>query len=185
MVEIPKIRVGKSQTIETLINEEALLFSKFLRYEMENWFPRISFWNSENFCVLEGKQLKEKYPSRKLTFNDIILLIPLLGRIVVEFQDKSKRNILKRLFFFMENTLLYYSIGLIGKLYYPPLLIYAIILVFLGITPIEYFLTKRHPKSFGADNISSLKWYQIIFFYYHMFWYCLAGYFSGSYLVTK
>jgi len=29
--EVPRIRVGKRQTIETLINEEALLFAKFLR----------------------------------------------------------------------------------------------------------------------------------------------------------
>ena len=40
-VEIPRIRVGKKQTIETLINEEALLFAKFLRSERENWVPRI------------------------------------------------------------------------------------------------------------------------------------------------
>ena len=29
-VEIPRIKVGKKQTIETLIEEEALLFVKFL-----------------------------------------------------------------------------------------------------------------------------------------------------------
>lgn len=34
------IRVGKRQTIETLINEEALLFAKFLRNEQEKWTPR-------------------------------------------------------------------------------------------------------------------------------------------------
>jgi len=33
MVEIPLIRHGKRQKIETLINEEALLFAKFLRDE--------------------------------------------------------------------------------------------------------------------------------------------------------
>jgi len=32
-VEIPRIRAGKRQTIETLINEEALLLAKFLRNE--------------------------------------------------------------------------------------------------------------------------------------------------------
>ena len=32
-VEIPRIRVGHGQTTETLINEEALLFAKFLRNE--------------------------------------------------------------------------------------------------------------------------------------------------------
>jgi CRISPR/Cas system-associated endonuclease Cas1 len=38
--EIPRIRVGAKQTIETLINEEALLFAKFLRDERKTWSPR-------------------------------------------------------------------------------------------------------------------------------------------------
>ena len=42
VVEIPRIRVGKRQTIDTLISEEALLLAKFLRGEMETWTPRIS-----------------------------------------------------------------------------------------------------------------------------------------------
>lgn len=32
-VEIPRIRVGKRQTIETFINEEALLFAQYLKSE--------------------------------------------------------------------------------------------------------------------------------------------------------
>ena len=40
--EIPRIRIGKKQTIETLINEEALLLAKFLRDERETWTPRIA-----------------------------------------------------------------------------------------------------------------------------------------------
>ena len=40
-VEIPRIKVGERQTIETLINEEALLFSKYLRNEKKDWGPRI------------------------------------------------------------------------------------------------------------------------------------------------
>jgi hypothetical protein len=39
--EIPRIKVGKRQTLETLINEEALLFAKYLRSERETWIPRI------------------------------------------------------------------------------------------------------------------------------------------------
>jgi hypothetical protein len=39
-VEIPRIKVGKRQTIETLINEEALLFAKYLGGEMKKWIPR-------------------------------------------------------------------------------------------------------------------------------------------------
>jgi hypothetical protein len=41
-IEIPRIKVGKRQTLETLINEEALLFAKFLRGEREIWIPRIT-----------------------------------------------------------------------------------------------------------------------------------------------
>ena len=41
-IDIPRIKVGNKQTIETLINEEALLFAKFLRDERENWVPRIA-----------------------------------------------------------------------------------------------------------------------------------------------
>jgi CRISPR-associated protein Cas1 len=40
-VEIPRIKVGKKQEIETLINEEALLFAKYLRNERKTWKPRI------------------------------------------------------------------------------------------------------------------------------------------------
>jgi CRISPR-associated protein Cas1 len=39
-VEIPRIRYGKSQEIETLINEEALLFAQYLRNEKQTWIPR-------------------------------------------------------------------------------------------------------------------------------------------------
>jgi len=40
-LEIPRIKVGERQTIETLINEEALLFAKYLRKEKSCWEPRI------------------------------------------------------------------------------------------------------------------------------------------------
>lgn len=40
-IEVPRIRVGKKQTIETLVNEETLLFAKFLRNERKSWAPRI------------------------------------------------------------------------------------------------------------------------------------------------
>jgi hypothetical protein len=46
-IEIPRIRVGKKQTIETLINEEALLFAKFLRKEQKVWLPRTGFADSQ------------------------------------------------------------------------------------------------------------------------------------------
>jgi len=41
IVEIPRIKVGERQTIETLINEEAHLFAKYLRNEKKEWIPRI------------------------------------------------------------------------------------------------------------------------------------------------
>jgi hypothetical protein len=40
-VEIPRIKHGYKQTIDTLISEEALLFAKYLRNEKKNWNPRI------------------------------------------------------------------------------------------------------------------------------------------------
>ena len=40
MVEVPRIRIGRKQTIETLINEEALLLAKYLREEQKTWTPR-------------------------------------------------------------------------------------------------------------------------------------------------
>ena len=43
IVEVPRIRIGGRQTIETLINEEALLLAKFLRDERKTWTPRIAF----------------------------------------------------------------------------------------------------------------------------------------------
>jgi len=45
-VEVPRIRVGKKQELETLINEEALLFARFLREEEERWVPRITLLNA-------------------------------------------------------------------------------------------------------------------------------------------
>jgi len=40
-VDIPRIKVGKKQEIETLINEEVYLFAKYLRKERKEWKPRI------------------------------------------------------------------------------------------------------------------------------------------------
>jgi CRISPR-associated protein Cas1 len=39
-VELPRIRHGTRQTLETLINEEALLLAKYLRDERKTWIPR-------------------------------------------------------------------------------------------------------------------------------------------------
>jgi hypothetical protein len=44
-VEIPRIMRGEKQELETLMNEEALLFAKFLRNETKEWKPRIAILN--------------------------------------------------------------------------------------------------------------------------------------------
>jgi len=41
MVDIPRIKHGKRQSIKTLINEESLLLGKFLRDEIKEWEPRM------------------------------------------------------------------------------------------------------------------------------------------------
>jgi CRISPR-associated protein Cas1 len=41
-VEIPRMKHGKRQTVETLINEEAFLFAQYLRDEHADWSPRIA-----------------------------------------------------------------------------------------------------------------------------------------------
>ena len=41
IAEILRIRMDRSQEIETLINEEALLFAMYLRSEKQTWIPRI------------------------------------------------------------------------------------------------------------------------------------------------
>lgn len=41
-VDVPRIRHGHRQTLDTLICEEALLFAKYLRGERKEWLPRIA-----------------------------------------------------------------------------------------------------------------------------------------------
>jgi CRISPR/Cas system-associated endonuclease Cas1 len=41
-VEIPRVKIGKRQEVETLISEEAMLLAKFLRGEKTRWEPRIA-----------------------------------------------------------------------------------------------------------------------------------------------
>jgi hypothetical protein len=49
-IEFPRIKFSKTQAVETLINEGALLFVKFLRNELDAWIPRISI--PGNFLML-------------------------------------------------------------------------------------------------------------------------------------
>ncbi|MDH5691356.1 MAG: hypothetical protein OEY81_08020 [Candidatus Bathyarchaeota archaeon] len=41
-VDVARVKHGDRQTVETLINEEALLLAKYLRNERETWSPRIA-----------------------------------------------------------------------------------------------------------------------------------------------
>ena len=41
-IKMPRVRMGEQQEIETLINEEALLFAMYLRNEKQTWKPRIA-----------------------------------------------------------------------------------------------------------------------------------------------
>lgn len=41
-VEVPRIRYGSRQTLETLIDEEAQLLAKYLRGEKKTWTSRIA-----------------------------------------------------------------------------------------------------------------------------------------------
>jgi len=45
-VEIPRIKHGNKQELETLINEECLFFAKYLRNERDSWKPRLPQLNN-------------------------------------------------------------------------------------------------------------------------------------------
>jgi len=42
MVDIPRVKHGNRQEVESLMNEEALLLAKFIRKERGTWIPRIA-----------------------------------------------------------------------------------------------------------------------------------------------
>jgi len=76
-VEIPRIRVGKNQIIETLINEETLLSGKFLRREREKWVPRISL-------PYHGK-FREKTGEKHLQNRQYSPFLPLFHSLSISF----------------------------------------------------------------------------------------------------
>jgi CRISPR-associated protein Cas1 len=41
IIEIPRVKHGNKQTVETLINEESMLFAQYLRNERHDWAPRL------------------------------------------------------------------------------------------------------------------------------------------------
>ena len=54
-IEVPLIRHGKKQRIETLINEEALLLAKYLRGEKKKWRPRLALLNNTESGIINNK----------------------------------------------------------------------------------------------------------------------------------
>jgi hypothetical protein len=40
-IQIPRIKYGRNQTLETLISKEVLLLAKYLRNERKTWSPRL------------------------------------------------------------------------------------------------------------------------------------------------
>jgi hypothetical protein len=59
---VPRIKHGNKQTLETLINEEALLLAMYLRNERQTWVPRIADLRSgtmtraKKLCYLQSFQ---------------------------------------------------------------------------------------------------------------------------------
>jgi hypothetical protein len=58
-VDIPLIRIGKKQKIETLIKEEALLLDKYIRNEKTKWIPRIAL--AKALSLLQEKHDNSNY----------------------------------------------------------------------------------------------------------------------------
>jgi hypothetical protein len=58
-VEVKRIRRGEHQTLETLINEETLLFAKYLRLESKNWTPRVACFPNPPPDVCATKTIKK------------------------------------------------------------------------------------------------------------------------------
>jgi len=58
--EIPRMKVGKKQTFETLISEEALLFAKYLRSEKKEWSPRIPSLQRARYHYFLGNKHKNR-----------------------------------------------------------------------------------------------------------------------------
>jgi CRISPR-associated protein Cas1 len=58
IVEVPRIKHGNRQTIETLINEEATLLASYIRNERHTWVPRIA--SPDNFGKINHTAAKPR-----------------------------------------------------------------------------------------------------------------------------
>jgi hypothetical protein len=79
-VEIPRIKHGKKQMLDTLICEEAFLLAKFLRGERNSWIPRIP------------PNLKLKANLRFWKYFSIRKLIGIFHNIINGERYENKRN---------------------------------------------------------------------------------------------
>lgn len=57
-IDIPRIRHGKRQSIETLINEESQQLARYIRNETDSWVPRIASVN--DFCKIKYTVIKRR-----------------------------------------------------------------------------------------------------------------------------
>jgi hypothetical protein len=64
-LDIPRIMHGERQSVETLINEEALLLAKYLRAEIDSWIPRVP---SFPFPIIVEELLKRALKQRQALF---------------------------------------------------------------------------------------------------------------------
>jgi hypothetical protein len=58
MIKIPRMQRGENQEFESLINEEALLFAKYLRNERKEWIPRIA--ELKSILMPKSRTLREE-----------------------------------------------------------------------------------------------------------------------------
>jgi len=54
MVDVPRLKHGDRQSINSLINEEAMLLGNYLRNRINIWKPRIELVNSMEGSIFES-----------------------------------------------------------------------------------------------------------------------------------
>jgi hypothetical protein len=71
-VNIPRIRVGKRQELETLITEEALLLAKYLRGERKDWVQDCQIYNLCFLAYFAGSVMVNFVPLPTLLLKSIV-----------------------------------------------------------------------------------------------------------------
>jgi hypothetical protein len=114
--------------------------------------------------------------------------IPMFGRLAIHDRDVlhtpnlDKAMIQKYTISLIENTLLYFIVGVIGSLQpiVADLRMYSIIvwILMVIIIPLEYLLTLRFPAKFMSDG--DIDYVEYVCIFYHAFWFTVTGYYLGS-----